>query len=170
MGEEEPVQVEDKETTIVYPPATVSILRNKKKSMAEVALDSVTPSTNPFFKPRSPGLNVEGILPEEFVNKVFIETTIMVLLKPKDFVSTEMKWAIAQVTDWFSNAQQDLVPSVSLILLPFVMTSKLEPEAMQNMKKLLNGMVNNVKKHVDQFCVNAAAVSKGNTYQMYLKI
>jgi hypothetical protein len=138
--------------------------------MTEVALDGVIPSSYPFFKPRSPGSNVEGFPPEEFMNKVFIETTITVPPKPKDFVGTETKWAIAQVTDWFSKAQQDLAPSVSLILLSFVMTSKLEPEAMRNTKKLLNGMVNNVKKQIDQFHINTAAASKGNTYQMYLKM
>jgi hypothetical protein len=106
------------------------------------------------------------------VNKVFIETTVTVLptCKPKDFVGTKTKWAIEQVTDWFTAAQQELVPSISLILLPFFMTSKSETEAIRNTKKLLNSTVNHVKKHVDQFQVTTTAASKGNTYQMYLKM
>jgi hypothetical protein len=138
--------------------------------MVEVASDGVTPDTNPFFKPRLPGSNAEGIPQEEFANKVFIKTMVTVPPKPKDFVGTEAKWAIEQVTDWVTAAQQDLVPLVSLILLPFVMTSKSETEAIRYTKKVLNGMVDNVIKHVDQFQVNTTAASKGNTYQMYLKM
>jgi hypothetical protein len=56
----------------VSPPEPQSILR-KKKTMLEVAASGVEPNANPFFAPKTPGSNKEGIPPSEFVNKVFIE-------------------------------------------------------------------------------------------------
>jgi hypothetical protein len=54
----------EKETTVTPSSATASILQNKKKLMVEAALDGLTPGTNPFIKPRLPGLNAEGIPPK----------------------------------------------------------------------------------------------------------
>jgi hypothetical protein len=81
-----------------------------------------------------------------------------------------MKWAIAQVTTWFSQAQKDVGPTISLILLNYVKSRKMEPEAMKDTKKYLCGTIISVKKYVDQFQVNTKAAGKGNPYQMYLKL
>jgi hypothetical protein len=72
--------------------------------MLKVALTGVVPGTNPFFKAKKAGSNKEGIPLVDFANEVFIEPTITVPKKPKDFVGTDTKWAIAQVTSWFSQA------------------------------------------------------------------
>jgi hypothetical protein len=50
------------------------------------------------------------------------------------------------------------------------MTSKLEPEAMKNMKKYLQGTINLVKKYIHQFRVNTQAAGKGNSYPIYTKM
>jgi hypothetical protein len=50
------------------------------------------------------------------------------------------------------------------------MTSKLEPEAMKNTKKYLQGTINSVKKYIDQFRVNTQAAGKGNSYPIYAKM
>ena len=155
--------------SIVSPPEPQSILR-KKKTMLEAAASGVEPNANPFFAPKTPGSNKEGISPSEFANEVFIETTFTIPPKPKDFVGTDTKWAISQITDWFKQAQTDLAPEHSLILLSYLMTSKLEPEAMKNTKKYLQGTINSVKKYIDQFRVNTQAAGKGNSYPIYAKM
>ena len=157
------------EPTFVSPPEPQSILR-KKKSMLEAAASGVEPNVNPFFAPKAPGSNKEGIPPSEFANEVFIEPTITIPPKPKDFVGTDTKWAISQITDWFKQAQTDLAPEHSLILLSYLMTSKLEPEAMKNTKKYLQGTINSVKKYIHQFRVNTQAAGKGNSYPIYVKM
>ena len=157
------------EPTFVSPPEPQSILR-KKKSMLEAAASGVEPNVNPFFAPKTPGSNKEGIPPSEFANEVFIEPTITIPPKPKDFVGTDTKWAISQITDWFKQAQTDLAPEHSLILLTYLMTSKLEPEAMKNTKKYLQGTINSVKKYIHQFRVNTQAAGKGNSYSIYTKM
>ncbi len=154
---------------IVVPPVPKSILRNKK-SMLEAASKNVVPGTNPFFKAKKPGSNKEGIPPAEFANEVFIEATVTVPKKPDNFVGTDTKWAIAQITKFFSQAQKDLAPANSLILLVYVMSSRKEPEAMKDTKKYLTGTINSVKKYADQFRVNTKAAGSGNAYQMYLKL
>lgn len=157
------------EEGIVAPPDPKSILR-KKKSMLDAASKDVVPGTNPFFKPKTPGSNKEGIPPAEFANEVFIEATVTVPKKPVDFVGTDTKWAIAQITKFISQAQKDLAPLISFILLVYVRSSKMEPEAMKDTKKYLTGTINSVKKYADQFRVNTKAAGKGNEYQMYLKL
>jgi hypothetical protein len=157
------------EQVIVSPPEPQSILR-MKKTMLEAAASGVEPNANPFFAPKTPGSNKEGISPSEFANEVFIETTITIPPKSKDFVGTDTKWAISQITDWFKQAQMDLAPEHSLILLSYLKTSKLEPEAMKNTKKYLQGTINSVKKYVDQFRVNTQAAGKGYSYPIYAKM
>jgi hypothetical protein len=100
--------------------------------MLEAAASGVEQNANPFFAPKMPGSNKEGISPSEFANEVFIERTITINPKSKDFVGTDTKWAISQITDWFKQAQTDLALEHSLILLSYLRTSKLEPEAMKN--------------------------------------
>jgi hypothetical protein len=134
----------------VSPPEPQSILR-KKKTMLEATASGVEPNANLFFAPKMLGSNKEGIPPSEFANEVFIEMTFTIPPKPKDFVGTDTKWAISQITDWFKQAQTDLAPEHSLIWLSYLMTSKLEPEAMKNTKKYLQGTINSVKKYIDQF-------------------
>jgi hypothetical protein len=157
------------EQMIVSPSEPQSILRTKK-TMLEAAASGVEPNANPFFAPKMPGSNKEGISPSEFANEVFIETTITIPPKSKDFVGTDTKWAISQITDWFKQAQMDLAPEHSLILLSYLRTSKLEPEVMKNTKKYLQGTINLVKKYVDQFRVNTQAAGKGNSYPIYAKM
>jgi hypothetical protein len=111
------------EEGIVAPPDPKSIL-HKKKSMLDAASKDVVPGTNPFFKPKTPGSNKEGIPPAEFANEVFIEATVTVPKKPVDFVGTDTKWAIAQITKFISQAQKDLAPLISFILLVYVRSSK----------------------------------------------
>lgn len=157
------------EQMIVSPSEPQSILRTKK-TMLEAAASGVEPNANPFFAPKTLGSNKEGISPSEFANEVFIKMTITIPPKSKDFVGTDTKWAISQITDWFKQAQTDLAPEHSLILLSYLRTSKLEPEAMKNTKKYLQGTINSVKKYVDQFRVNTQAAGKGNSYPIYAKM
>ncbi len=153
----------------VSPPEPQSMLQ-KKKMMLESAASGVEPNANPFFAPKMLGSNKEGIPPSEFANEVFIEMTFTIPPKPKDFVGTDTKWAISQITDWFKHAQTDLALEHSLILLSYLMTSKLEPEVMKNTKKYLQGTINSVKKYIDQFQVNTQAAGKGNSYPIYAKM
>jgi hypothetical protein len=157
------------EPMIVSPPELQSILQNKK-SMLEAVAEGVEPNVNPFFTPKMLGSNKEGIPPVQFANQVFIERMTTIPPKPKDFVGTDTKWAISQITDWFKQAQTDLALEHSLILLSYLMTSKLEPEAMKNTKKYLQGTINLVKKYIHQFRVNTQAAGKGNSYPIYAKM
>jgi hypothetical protein len=138
--------------------------------MLEAAAEGVELNVNPFFAPKMLHSNKEGIPPVEFANEVFIKPMITIPPKPKDFVGTDMKWAISQIMDWFKQAQMDLAPECSLILLSYLMTSNLEPEAMKNTKKYLQGTINLVKKYIHQFRVNTWAAGKGNSYPIYTKM
>jgi hypothetical protein len=138
--------------------------------MLEAAAEGVEPNVNPFFALKMLGSNKKVIPPVEFANEEFIEPTITIPPKSKDFVGTDTKWAISQITDWFKQAQMDLAPEHSFILLSYSMMSKLEPEAMKNTKKYLQGTINSVKKYIHQFSVNTQAAGKGNLYPIHTKM
>lgn len=157
--------------SVVTPVPPPSIL---KKTMLQAAAAGIpprrpSPEADAYFQPRNGSTNRERIPPSEFANKVFIETTIMVTKKPADFVGTDMKWALHCFTTFFSQAQEDLGTTVSLILLSYFMSSATEPEAIKNTKKMLNGTANKIKKHAHQFRVNTKEAGKGRDYPMYIK-
>jgi hypothetical protein len=81
-----------------------------------------------------------------------------------------MKWALQQFSDWFTEAQEQLKPEVSLILLVQRMSHHLEPEAMKDVVKYLKGTQNTISKHVSNFWVNAKMAGEGKSYPMYLKL
>jgi hypothetical protein len=95
--------------------------------MLKVATDGTTEGINPFFAPGS-SHNKEGILSEDSKNIVNLEPTIMVPLKPKDFLGTALKWALLQFTEWFEQAHKDLGEMVTFVLLSYIRSSSLEPE------------------------------------------
>ena len=186
LTEEEELGVEDEQadgdvemeevqgTSIVSPPVTqakgrTSNLRNPKPSMLEAAKKGMTEKEKaPIF--RQPGHNKEGIPASEFSNKVFIEPTITIPPKPDDFSGTHQQWALQQFTDWFSEAQEQVGPSISLILLQAFQSSSSEPEATKDVGKYLKGTQKTIKKHLLKFNVNSKKASSGKEYQMYLKI
>jgi hypothetical protein len=81
-----------------------------------------------------------------------------------------MKWALQQFSDWFTEAQEQLEPEVSLILLVHRMSHCLKPEAMKDVVKYLKGMQNTISKHVSNFRVNTKMAGEGKSYPMYLKL
>ena len=139
---------------VVPPPAEKnieepnSILRTSRPSMLEKAKEGVEEGVSPFFAPVNSGRNKEGIPPADYSSVVFIEPTIMVPPKPNTFKGTDMKWALQQFSDWFTEAQEQLGPEVSLILLVHRMSHRLEPEAMKDVVKYLKGTQNTISKHV----------------------
>jgi hypothetical protein len=143
------------------------ILRNRKFSMLQAAKKGRTEKeTAPIF--RQLGQNKEGILAVEFANKVFIEPTIPP--KPADYSGTHQQWAIQQFTDWFLEAQDQVGPSVSLILLHAFKSSSSELEAIKDVTKYLKGTQKSVKKYLLKFNVNYKKALAGKDYLMYLKI
>jgi hypothetical protein len=147
-----------------------SILKTtKKKSMLEVVTGGTTEGINPFFTPGS-SCNKEGILLEDFKNIIYLEPMIMVPPKPRDFLSTALKWALLQFTEWFKQAHEDLGETVTLVLFSYIRSSLLEPEAIQDVKKHLKGTANTINKHIFNFCPYNQASSKGKDYQLYTKI
>ena len=165
------------ETTKVVPPLEVqdiaepaSILRTTKPTMLEAAKENTVKGVDPFFQAGNSGRNKEGIPPADFANIVFIEPTITVPVKPETFKGTDMKWALQQFTDWFLEAQEQLGPEVSLILLTYRMSHRSEPEAMKDVVKYLKGTQNTISKHVGNFRVNTKMAGEGKSYPMYLRL
>jgi hypothetical protein len=108
---------------VVPPPAEQNIvapkpiLRTSRPSMLQKAKEGIEEGVSPFFAPGNSGQNKEGIPPADYSSIIFIEPTIMVPPKPNTFKGTDMKWALQQFSDWFTEAQEQLEPEVSLILL-----------------------------------------------------
>jgi hypothetical protein len=161
---------------VVPPPAEKSIVAPKpilctsRPSMLEKAKEGIEEGVSPFFAPGNSGQNKEGIPPADYSSVVFIEPTIMVPPKPNTFKGTDMKWALQQFSDWFTEAQEQLEPEGSLILLVHRMLHRLEPEAMKDVVKYLKGMQNTISKHVSNFWVNTKMAGEGKSYPMYLKL
>jgi hypothetical protein len=72
--------------------------------------------------------------------------------------------------EWWNQAHEDLCETVTLILLFYIGSSVIEPEAIQDMTKHLMGMANAISKYVYNFWPNNKAFSKRDSYQMYCKI
>jgi hypothetical protein len=95
---------------------------------------------------------------------VFLEVTINVPPKAEDFLGMALKWSLLQFTEWWNQVHEDLCETVSLILLFYIGSSIIEPEAIHDMTK------HTISKYVYNFWPNNKAFSKGYSYQMYCKI